>query len=434
LPVIIFYYIILIPISSISYAQSEVYLAVRAGGAGLIPVGIGGFESSGLSSDITTIRESLETDLHDSGLFQSRALPDSLSEVPGGLFEQWKAAGVKYLLYGEEKDNGKSLGVNLVDLNTALTVLDEVYRVDPDRLWYNAHVIIDDMIEFFTGLRGSMASQIAFIRTVRGHDELYLIDSDGRNPRQLTYSNTLNLSPSWSFDGSNIAYSSLTGENWLIMMLNVNTGQSVDITQWQGRNTTPDWCPTVAEVLAFTSSRDGNAEIYTCRTNGRDIRRLTNHSRIDSSPSWSPDGSRIAFISDRTGNPLIYVMNSDGTNQHRLTATPNAYEGSPCWSPRGDRIAFVMMSDYGFDIATASQTGDDVVVLTFAQGSNENPHWSPDGLRIVFSSTRVTGIKRLFIMNWDGSNVRPITIDSKNFSPSWAPAVSGNDIRLSSER
>ena len=217
------------------------------------------------------------------------------------------------------------------------------------------------------------------------------------------------------------------------MMININTGQSVDISSWTGLNTTPVWSPVHQDVIAFTSSRDGNAEIYTCNRNGTNIRRLTNHPRIDTSPSWSPDGSKIVFSSDRTGNPLIYIMNSDGTNPHRLTATPNAYEDSPCWSPRGDRIAYVMMSDYGFDIAITTPSGTGVFMLTYGQGSNENPHWSPDGLRIVFSSDR-TGIKNLYIMNWDGSNVRNLTTDGNNYSPAWAPAFSGNEIRFSARR
>ena len=99
-------------------------------------------------------------------------------------------------------------------------------------------------------------------------------------------------------------------------------------------------------------------------------------------------------------------MNRDGTNIHRLTSTPNAYEDSPCWSPQGDRIAYVIMSDYGFEIATCSTSGDDIVMLTFGQGSNEDPHWSPDGLRIVFTSNR-TGSKKLYIINRDGTHVRP---------------------------
>ncbi|HDY88755.1 MAG TPA: Tol-Pal system beta propeller repeat protein TolB, partial [bacterium] len=168
-------------------------------------------------------------------------------------------------------------------------------------------------------------------------------------------------------------------------------------------------------------------------SNGKNIRRLTNHNKIDCSPSWSPDGEQLAFTSDRTGQPTIYVMKRDGSNAHRLTNNINAYEDSPCWSPRGDRIAFVVLFDRSFDIATVSPSGDDVVIITSGQGSNENPQWSPDGLRIVFSSSRLGG-KNLFIMNRDGTNVRPLTKNSSSFSPAWAPASSGNDIRVSSRR
>ncbi len=127
-------------------------------------------------------------------------------------------------------------------------------------------------------------------------------------------------------------------------------------------------------------------------------------------------------------------MNSDGSNLHRLTSSPNAYEGSPCWSPRGDRIAFVVMSDYGtFDIATSTSSGEDVVILTYGEGSNEDPNWSPDGLQIVFSSTR-SGSKGLYIMSRDGSHVRTLTISGNSYSPAWAPAASGNNIRVSSGR
>ncbi len=430
----VLYYILLTLGAVPVYAQSDVYLSVRAGGSSYIPVGIGGFTSSDLSSPLNEVGTVLESDVMNSGLFVITPAPETAGDASGGSFEQWKEAGAKYYIFGTEIQNGRAVSVDLIDLNTLLTVQHEEYRIEEKRPWYTAHVIADDLIQHFAGLRGGMASQVAFIRRTGDTSELYIMDADGRNVRQVTFSKTMLMSPSWSADGSQIAYCALNAENWLLMMLNVNTGQSVDISRWPGLNTTPDWSPVHTDVLAFSSSRDGNAEIYTCTSGGGDIRRLTNHRRIDSNPSWSPDGSKIAFTSDRTGNPLIYVMNSDGSGAHRLTSTPNAYEDSPCWSPRGDRIVFVMMSDYGFDIATSSSTGDDVLVLTFAQGSNEDPRWSPDGLRIIFTSTRVTGTKRLFTMNWDGSNPRPLTIDGNNYSPAWAPAVSGNDVRITSQR
>ena len=431
---VVFYFIILVLHATYVFAQSDVYMSVRAGGSNLLTIGIGGFNSEDGTDPIAGVGKALERDLDGCGLFKVATLDDSLTVLPGGLLVQWKAAGAKYYLFGERANNGSQVGVTLIDLSTGLTAFSAEYRIDPARVYYTAHVIVDDLIEHFTGLRGATASPIAFVRKVRDANELFLIDSDGRNPRQLTFSRTLNLSPSWSIDGKNIAYSTLSTENWLMMMLNITTGQSVQISQWQGLNTTPEWSPVVNDFLAFTSSRDGNAELYTCLSNGTNIRRLTNHWSIDSCPAWSPDGSKIVFSSDRTGQPRLYIMNSDGSDLHRLTATPSVYEDSPHWSPQGDRIAYVVMSDYGFEIATCPANGDDIVMLTFGFGSNEDPHWSPDGLKIIFTSTRNSGVKRLYIMNRDGSNVRPLTIDGINFSPAWAPAVSGDDIRISRSR
>ena len=98
--------------------------------------------------------------------------------------------------------------------------------------------------------------------------------------------------------------------------------------------------------------------------------------------------AKIVFVSDREGNNDIWVMDDDGSSQVKRTNDP---------------------ADENF------------------------PRWSPDGLRIVFSSTRLGG-KNLFIINRDGSNVRPLTKDRNSFSPAWAPASSGNDIRVSSRR
>ena len=438
----LFFYIILVGFTTSVYAQSDVYLSIRAGGSGLIGIGLGGFQAAddtsgtytGDFSKILSVKNALVDDLNNSALFKVNTLSDSLKAINGGLFAQWKATGAKYFLFGETGKNGNSIIINVIDLNTALTILNEEYLIFDDRPWYTAHVIVDDMIEFLTGLRGSLASQIAYIYPYReDSNEIYIINADGKSRRQLTYSKTLNISPYWSPDGDHLIFSSLHQDNWQLMMVNLNTGQTQNISSWSGLNTSPTWSPLNPDIIAFSSNRDGNSEIYSCRTDGKNIRRLTNHFRIDSAPSYSPDGKQIAFSSDRTGQPMIYIMNSDGSNVHRLTSRLNAYEDSPCWSPRGDRIAFVVLFDRSFDIAICSPSGDDTVIITSGEGSNENPRWSPDGLRIVFSSTRLGG-KNLFIMNWDGSNVRPITKDGKSFSPAWSPASSGNDIRASSKR
>ena len=87
-----------------------------------------------------------------------------------------------------------------------------------------------------------------------------------------------------------------------------------------------------ASKIAFTSSRDGNQEIYVMDADGSNQTNLTNHAANDESPTWSPDGTQIAFYSDRDGPADIYVMDADGSNQTRLTTDPQ-FASHPAWSP-----------------------------------------------------------------------------------------------------
>ena len=136
-------------------------------------------------------------------------------------------------------------------------------------------------------------------------------------------------------------------------------------------------------------------------------------------PTWSPDGSQIAFSSDRTGSPQIYVMDSDGLDVKRLTYQGN-YNDSPLWSMRGDRLTLVSRTKTGrFNLVSIDVSGADYRVLT-KLGTNENPHFSPDGKHLVFSSTRLGG-QDIYTMDVSGRNQRRLTNNQNCSNPAWGP-------------
>ena len=87
-----------------------------------------------------------------------------------------------------------------------------------------------------------------------------------------------------------------------------------------------------ASLIAFTSDRAGDYEIYTMGTDGSSLTKLTSNSAHEYEPTWSPDGSQIAFLSERDGNSEIYVMNADGSNQRNISNS-DGDDSFPAWKP-----------------------------------------------------------------------------------------------------
>lgn len=185
--------------------------------------------------------------------------------------------------------------------------------------------------------------------------------------------------------------------------------------------------------IAFTSNRDGNAEIYIMNADGSNVRRLTNSPLADYSPAWSPDGSQIAFTSNRDGAAEIYVMNADGTNLRTLT--PNLDDATyPDWSPDGEQIIFTYLRDDNPDRDQVIRVRDQDIYIINVDGTNLrnltpdtavnlSSSWSPDGTQIVFASYRDMS-SGLFLMDVVGNNVRRLTEAGKlshYASPVWSP-------------
>ena len=196
---------------------------------------------------------------------------------------------------------------------------------------------------------------------------------------------------------------------------------------------------TAPSLIAFSSERDGNWEIYVMNVDGSDQTRLTNNEADDGFPSWSPDGQRIAFRSNRDGNFEIYVMNADGSSQTRLTNN-EAFDANPSWSPDGRRLAFFSNRDGNLEIYVMNADGSDQTRLTDNEARDTGSSWSPDGRRLVFFSNRDdpdpnddNSIYNIYVMNADGSGQTRLTDNEAwDIIPSWSP--DGRHITFLSDR
>jgi TolB protein len=252
---------------------------------------------------------------------------------------------------------------------------------------------------------------------------VHVMDSDGSNRARLTEGQAGFLAaPSWSPDGSQIAFVSDREGEPDIWVMNSDGSKPVNVTQHEAKDHSPAWSPD-GEWIAFASVRESLYwELYRMRPDGSDVQRLTWwEDASDLSPTWSPDGTRLAFASKRDGNWEIYTMDRDGGNLVRLTDHP-ADDTNPVWSPDGSRIAFESTRDGYAEIYLVPIIGGETVNISNAPFSSEHgPTWSPDGGRIAFYSDR-DGEWDIYVMASDGSDAVKLTGDNSNDQvPAWRP-------------
>jgi Tol biopolymer transport system component len=270
-------------------------------------------------------------------------------------------------------------------------------------------------------------------------DDLQVINPDGSGATNLTGAVQFYLlAPiQWSPDGSKIAFAALSDDVSPddIYIINadgtqltrlVDGGDNDPETEEPSSDANqPSWSPDGSQI-AFTSYGGRGRGIFIMNPDGSGQRPLT--SGNDTDASWSPDGRKIAFIrttrSNVSGRPLfadnVWVMNSDGSRPLGLTRFSVEDElelrmSRPSWSPDGSRVTFAGHHTVNPDrIYLAPADGNGLTVLASA-GENNNyvrlsgARWSPDGTHILFSASLGGSNFDIFVMNTDGSSVTNLT-------------------------
>ena len=338
-------------------------------------------------------------------------------EGPAGLsleeinFQNWSVLGALALVKGgfSFDGDGVTVEVRLFDVAQHKQLGGKRYQGERKDLRRMAHRFADQIMLFLTGEQGPFDSQIAFVSKRGGGraKEIYVTDLTGLKVTQITKDRTLSLGPSWNPTVDKLLYFSYKQGGpypYLVDLLSGQESRLYPVVGYSGR-----WSPD-GTMIAVSLEQQGNSDLFLLSPEGRLMRRLTEHSDIDVSPTWSLDSRGIAFCSSRSGSPQIYVMNVNSGSVRRLTFRGD-YNTSPSWSPKGNLIAYTSRAG-GFRIMTIDVDGGDPQEVT----AGEDPSWSPDGRYLVFSHGG-----RLYIASKDGRSVKQLTGGrGDDTSPAWS--------------
>jgi len=406
-------------------AQEELYLEVTRSGMNRVPVATPPFlVVPGTPADTAAaFQETLDEDVSaaaplavvDPKLY-SLVEADPRRDV---LYQRWRAIGAQFLLTGSVARAGGQLVVEarLVELASGEYAFAKRYRGPAASPRVLAHTLANDLVKVFTGRPGPFLSRIAFVSDRTGHPELWLMDWDGSNQRQLTKHRSIAVGPAWSPDGELLAFTSFLRGGPALYILKPSEGYLRRLWEKGGVNSSPAFSPD-GRTIAFASSHDGNVDIEVIPAEGGTPRRLTTARAIDTQPTWAPNGRQIAFTSTRSGTPQIYLMDADGANVRRVTLEGEFFDEAT-FAPDGLRLAATTKIGGRFQLCTIDIATGHVTVLP-GPGNNESPCFSPDGSMIAFSSDR-GGTPQIYVTDADG-RPRRLTDQGSNHSPSWAPA------------
>lgn len=427
-------------------AQAEVYLEIRKSESFQIPIVVEDFIAAdpsaggapptfagGSSVEGVLTRDLLYSDaMIVVRLPREALLPQTLLlDVRGLPVDRRVQARVRGVL--RPRRDGFELEAALLDEGTGKEIFARRYALPADPASgridsWGLHHLADEVVFFLTGNRGSAATRIVFVRATQGSKELYLIDWDGEREEPLSALRSILVSPAWHPGGARLACTSYHRGQPVLVAWQLPEGE-LELISTDPMPTAAAYSPDGKEI-AYSSSRDGNAEIYVARADGSRVRRLTVHPAIDTAPSWSPSGRRLVFTSDRTGRPQLFLIDADGSGLEQLTFG-GKWNDSGDWSPRADRIVHVCRIDGEFELALIQADGSGWRRLTVGGGC-ENPCWAPDGRHVVFARQQA-GVRNLWILGVAARSLRQLTRSrDDSYNPAWSRS-SKERLRISNQ-
>ncbi|WP_395058178.1 Tol-Pal system beta propeller repeat protein TolB [Polaromonas sp.] len=395
---------------------------VEVSGVGLtqLPIAIAAFRGDAQSPQ--KIAAIVQADLERSGQFRAvDASGNPLDESSRPDLSVWRQRAADSLLTGSVTrlaDGRYDVRCRLWDVVRGQDLGGQSYVVPQSDLRLSAHRIADFVYEKLTGEKGVFSTRIAYVTKAGTRYNLWVADSDGEGAQSALASPEPIISPSWSPNGSQLAYVSFESRKPVIYAHDVASGKRRLLANFRGSNSAPAWSPDGSQLVA-TLSRDGGSQLYAIAAAGGEPRRLTQSASIDTEPAFSPDGRFIYFVSDRGGSPQIYRMGASGGNVERVTFT-GSYNISPAISPDGRWLAYISRIGGAFKLHVMELGKGTATAITDTNG-DESPSFAPNS-RLVVYATQQQGREALLTTTLDGKIKARLTGSTGDIrEPDWGP-------------
>lgn len=414
---------------SLGRAHAVLTIEITQGIEGALPIAVVPFAWDGQTPPPQDIAQIVADDLARSGQFGPLPRTDLLATPQSGAevrYANWKTSGVDHLVIGRLRAMGPDAYVvqfQLFDVFKETQLLGYSFPATTEQLRRVAHSISDIIYEKITGTPGAFNTRLAYVSAMKTADNqnsyvLQVSDADGHNPKTVLSSEHPLMSPSWSPDGTRLAYVSFEKRNPAIYVQTIKTAQREKISALKGINGAPVWSPDGTR-LALTLSHQGSPDIYVLNIGNRRLVQVTRGRAIDTEPAWMPDGRSLVFTSDRSGAPQLYQQSLDGGRAKRLTFE-GKYNASAAVSADGTRVAMVHGDKGRYRIAVLDRDTGALRVVT--DGSlDESPSFAPNGSMIIYATRgRDRGV--LGAVSVDGRMKQRFTLSEGDIrEPAWSP-------------